>query len=387
MNRMKNIVLTTALMKTLLQAFDPDSGTTVTTDMEPAVSIDHAERLVTGIQSLMTVLGITEMTPMAVGTLVKFYKFSKKGDTAAQVGEGEEIGLTEYERKLVKTWELGLEKYRKRSTAELIQKIGRDKAVNKTDDLLEREIQKGIKSKFYTFLADGEGSMSATCSTLQACLAELWGALQTYEPFIDGDFNPVYFVNPQDIAYYLRTAQISLQTAFGFKYVEDFLGLGMVVVDPSVPAAHPIATVKENLNGVYIPTGGDIGSTFGLTSDVTGMVGIKHFLVDGKASIDTLMMSGVLFYAEDLGGVFSGEVTGNVQLRVDKTKVTVAASATATVTATTDPAGETVTWASADTSVATVAAGVITGVAAGKTTVTAKCGDKVCKVAVTVTAS
>ena len=52
---MKNIVLTTALMKTLLQAFDPEAGTTVTTDMEPAVSIDHTERLVTGIQSLMTV--------------------------------------------------------------------------------------------------------------------------------------------------------------------------------------------------------------------------------------------------------------------------------------------------------------------------------------------
>lgn len=367
------------------QMFDAESGTTVSADMEPAISIDHAERLVTGIQSLMTVLGITELTPMAVGTLIKFYKFSRKGNIPAQAGEGEEIGLIEYQRELVKTWELGLEKYRKRSTAELIQKVGRDKAVNKTDDLLEREIQKGIKSKFYTFLADGEGSMSATSSSLQACLAELWAALQTYEPFVDGDFNPVYFVNPQDIAYYLRTAQISLQTAFGFKYVEDFLGLGMVVVDPSVPAAHPIATVKENLNGAYIPANGDIGETFGLTADSTGMVGIKHFLVDGKASIDTLMMTGVLFYAEDLGGVFSGEVTGNVQLRVDKTKVSVAAEATATVTATTDPAGETVTWASADTSVATVSSGVITGVAAGKTTVTAKCGDKVCKIAVTVT--
>ena len=74
-------------------------------------------------------------------------------------------------------------------------------------------------------------------------------------------------------------------------------------------------------------------------------------------------------------------------MTVDKTKVSVAPAGTATVTATTDPAGETVTWASADTSVATVNAGVITGVAAGKTTVTAKCGDKVRKVAVTVTGS
>lgn len=308
MNRMKNIVLTTALMKGLLLAFDPDTGTTVTTDMEPAVSIDHTERLVTGIQSLMTVLGITELTPMAVGTLVKFYKFSKKGQTAAQVGEGEEIGLTEYQRTLVNTWELTLSKYRKRSTAELIQKIGRDKAVNKTDDLLERELQKDVKAKFYTFLGNGTGTITGTTTGLQATLAKLWGALQTYQPFVDGDFSPVYFVNPGDIADYLSTAQISLQTAFGFKYVEDFLGLGMAIIDPSVDATHPLATVKENLNGVYIPTGGDIGATFGLTSDATGLVGMKHFLVDGKASIDTLMMTGVTFYAEDLGGVFKGTI-------------------------------------------------------------------------------
>jgi hypothetical protein len=70
----------------LKQMFDADSGTTVSTDMEPAVSIDHAERLVTGIQSLMTVLGITEVTPIPVGTLVKFYKFSRKGNIPAQVG-------------------------------------------------------------------------------------------------------------------------------------------------------------------------------------------------------------------------------------------------------------------------------------------------------------
>lgn len=292
--------------KYLMQMFEVDTNTTVATDMEPAVSIDHSERLVTGIQSLLDILGITELTPMAVGTLVKFYKYSKK-NTPEQVAEGEEIALTEYERKQVATYELKLEKYRKRSTAELIQKVGKDKAVNKTDSLLEKDVQKGIKSKFYTFLKTGTGTATAGKS-LQPALANLWGALSTYEPFVDGDFTPVYFVNPSDIADYLGTAQVTTQTAFGFKYIEDFLGLGMVIIDPSVEAKKPQATVKENLNGVYIPTGGDVGATFGLTADSTGMVGMKHFLVDGKASIDTLLMSGVTLYAEDLSGIFKGEI-------------------------------------------------------------------------------
>lgn len=283
-----------------------DANTTVAADIEPAISIDHNERLVTGIQSLLTVLNITQMIPMATGTTVKFYKYAKK-NTPEQVGEGEEIKLTEYERKLASTYELTLEKYRKRSTAEAIQKVGKDKAVNKTDELLEREVQKGIKKKFYDFLKTGTGT-AAKGATLQAALANIWAKLSSYGPFIDGDFTPIYFVNPLDIADYLSTAAVTIQTAFGFNYLENFLGLGTVIIDPSVEAKKPCATVKENLNGVYVPANGDVGTTFGLTSDSTGMVGMKHFLVDGKASIDTLLMSGVTLYPEDLSGVFKGEI-------------------------------------------------------------------------------
>ena len=54
------------------------------------------------------------------------------------------------------------------------------------------------------------------------------------------------------------------------------------------------------------------------------------------------------------------------------TKVTITTAAGTTLTATTVPSGQTVTWASANTGVATVStSGVITGVAAGKTKVSA----------------
>ena len=69
-------------------------------------------------------------------------------------------------------------------------------------------------------------------------------------------------------------------------------------------------------------------------------------------------------------------------ITLNKSSVTVTAAAgaghTAAVSATTIPAGETVTWESSDTDVATVSSGTITGVAAGTCTVTAsftKTGD------------
>lgn len=56
---------------------------------------------------------------------------------------------------------------------------------------------------------------------------------------------------------------------------------------------------------------------------------------------------------------------------LDKKTATVAAGSTVTLTATTVPDDETVTWASDDTSVATVSGGVVTGVAAGTATISA----------------
>ena len=56
---------------------------------------------------------------------------------------------------------------------------------------------------------------------------------------------------------------------------------------------------------------------------------------------------------------------------LDKHTVSVVDEATTTLVATTTPAGATVTWASADTSIATVANGLVTGKDVGKTNITA----------------
>lgn len=197
-----------------LQRFAVIENTTVTGDLEPAISIDHTNRLVDNIVKLQEVLGITEMEPMAAGTNIKQYKLEKE-NSPAQVAEGEVINLTKISRKLVKTHELRLKKYRKLVTAEDIQKSGHDVAINKTDGKLVSEVRKDIKKDFFTMLGTGTGT-AAQSKTLQEALSAIWGKLQTR--FEDVDATPVFFINPEDVAEYLGKAAVTMQTAFGFSY-------------------------------------------------------------------------------------------------------------------------------------------------------------------------
>ena len=139
-------------------------------------------------------------------------------------------------------------------------------------------------------------------------MANLWAKLQGY--YEDMDVTPIYFINQQDVADYLGTAQITMQTAFGFTYIENFLGLGTAIISPQVTAKAPIATAQENLNGAYAPVSGDVAQTFGLTYDASGMIGMTHQMKSENATIDTLIMSNVIFYPEYADGVFKGTIQG-----------------------------------------------------------------------------
>ncbi len=287
-----------------LQKFAATANTTLSTDFEPAISIDFTSRIEDSIQKLMEVLGIVEMIPMSEGTEIKIYKTTQK-NTPSQVGEGETIPLTEIERKVATTIALTLNKYRKKTTAEAIQKVGKDVALNRTDAKLVQGVQKAIKKDLFTTLATGTGK--ATGTNLQTTLTNLWAKLQ--ERFEDSDVNPVFFINPTDVAEYLGTASVTTQTAFGFSYIANFVGLGTAIISPQVKAKEPIATVEENLNGAYVSMNGDLAQSFGLTPDSTGYVGMTHSVSTSDASIDTLVMSSVKFYPEYADGVFKGTIT------------------------------------------------------------------------------
>ena len=277
--------------------------TTVASDVAPAISIDLTSKLSEGIRSLQELLGVNDMIAMAEGTTVNIYKSKLKGDLRKQNAEGETVPLTEVERKKVDAT-LSLDFYRKITTAQAIQKSGRENALYDTDRALIGAIRKAIKGAFFTALATGTGVADAK-DTLQAQLAQGWAEIHEY--YEDIDSSPVHFVNPADVADYLGTASITTQNAFGFDYVEDFLGLGTVIFSASVDAGTVISTAKENLHCAYVPANGAVGQEFGMTSDESGLVGICHKVNTSMAGIESLLMTGVKFFPEDLAGVFIGE--------------------------------------------------------------------------------
>ncbi len=286
----------------LLQLF-AEEGTTTTTDMAPAISVDFTSRISINIVELQKLLGITDLIPMSAGTDIKIYKW-EVGALADQVGEGETIGLTKIKRVLANTISLSLDKYRRNTTAETIQKVGRNIAINQSDEKLVGQVQKKTKKSLYEALKKGTGAV--TGENLQKVLANLWAKLQEY--YEDEDVTPIYFINQQDVADYLGTAQITMQTAFGFTYIENFLGLGTAIISPQVTAKNPIATAKENMRGAYVPMSGDVAQTFSLMADSTGLVGMTHAVKSSDASIDTLLMSCVKFFPEFQDGVFIGTI-------------------------------------------------------------------------------
>ena len=288
-----------------LQLFAAETGASLSTDLEPAISIDFTSRISQNIRELRDLLGVTNLIPMSAGTDIKVYKWTVE-ELASQVGEGEVITPTKVKRALGQTITLDLDKYRRVTTAESIQKVGRTIAVNESDDQLIKKVQKAVKTSLYTMLKAGTGSASG--ASLQIVLANLWAKLQEY--YEDEDVTPIFFINQQDVADYLGTAQITMQTAFGFTYIENFLGLGTAIVSPQVTAKQPIATAKENIRGAYVPMSGDVARTFNLTADETGLIGMTHSTATSTATVDTLIMSCVKFVPDFADGVFKGTIAG-----------------------------------------------------------------------------
>ena len=256
------------------------------------------------LAKLIEVLGVTRRIPMMEGTTMYTYKMSGTLQSGA-VAEGDIIPLSQYEQEKVPVGEITLNKWRKAVSAEAIKKSGYATAVVETDAALLRDVQNGIRTDLFGFINAAEGATSASGATLQALLANLWGQLQVL--FEDDTAEAVYFVNPLDVADYLGTANITVQTAFGMNYVENFLGLGTVIMSNRITKGTAIATAKQNLIMYYLTMNGDLAAAFNLTTDELGYIGIKSgYQNEERAQIESLVMDGIQFLVEYAEGVVKG---------------------------------------------------------------------------------
>ena len=278
-------------------------------DMKRIREVDFVQQFThSSLAKLIEVLGVTRKIPMMEGTTM--YVLTTTGELVndGTVGEGEIIPLSHFEQTKTPVGEITLKKWRKGVSAEAIKKSGYASAVRDTDAKLLSLVQNGVRTDLFGFLNGTiTGSVQVVGVGLQKALAAAWGQLQVL--FEDDTAQAVYFVNPLDVADYLGGATISTQTAFGMNYIEDFLGLGTVIMSSRITQGTFVATAKENIIMYYLTMNGDIADAFKLTADELGYIGINSgYQNNERAQIESLVMDGIQFLVEYAGGVVKGTI-------------------------------------------------------------------------------
>lgn len=332
------------------------------------------------LQKLIEALGVTRKIVMQEGTTMYVYKTTGTLESG-EVPEGEVIPLSQYARTKTAMGEITLKKWRKAVTAEAIKKSGYNEAVNETDKKMIQDVQKGIRSDFFTSLTSFDNTVVAA-STFQAVLAKTWGQLQVL--FENDAVETVHFVNPLTIADYLATATITVQTAFGMNYIEDFLGLGTVIMNSQIPQGEVYSTAKENIILYYVSMSGEVSNAFNLTADETGYIGTHLTQNDERAQLERLVMSGIQFLVEYADGVVYGKIDSTPTLgsiSVSSSAGTASGDTAITISEYSQPSDETYKYKVADTTAPTVKYGqkLTTGWTAwnGTSDITAATGKKI----------
>ena len=288
-----------------------EANLTKAADMKRIREVDFVNQFThSSLAKLIEVLGVTRKIPMMEGTTMYVYTMSGELQSGS-VAEGEIIPLSKIEQTKTPVGEITLKKWRKGVSAEAIKKSGYQTAVVETDAKLLSLVQAGVRSDLFGFINGSiTGSTSVTGTTLQKALAAAWGQLQVL--FEDDTAEAVYFVNPLDVADYLGNATITTQTAFGMNYIEDFLGLGTVILSSRITQGTFAATAKENLIMYFLTMNGDIAEAFNLTADELGYIGINSgYQNNERAQIESLVMDGIQFLVEYAAGVVKGTIDAN----------------------------------------------------------------------------
>ena len=262
-------------------------------------SVDYSNRFADELTGFAEALGITRPFPVQEGFKIKLYTKPEVDLADCNVAEGDIIPLSKVTPQPHSEKEITLNKYRKATSAEAIQRYGIDQAINLTDDALVGEIQKGIRDDLFTMVQAGQETDNLS-EGLQGALATAWGAVQV--AFEDDTVGTVVFAHPLDVAETIANKQLTLETRFGLNYYTDATGT-TVFTSTQVERGSIYATAPDNLQIAYVPANSDMGRAFGLTSDSTGYLGMKHFTHDESATQQTLVMSGVLMFPERVDGV------------------------------------------------------------------------------------
>jgi hypothetical protein len=275
-----------------------------------AREVDFVTRFSDNWDALRKIMGIMRPIRKTPGTKLISYKATVDGTLAGgtSVGEGEEIPFTKLKVAPTTYGDIEVAKYAKSVTIESVTKYGAEVAVEKTDEAFINALQTQVLTDFYTFL--GTGSLKVTGEkSWQRALA--MGKAKVLEKFagMDKDVTEVVgFANILDAYDYLGDKDITVQTAFGVNYIENFLGYRTLFLLPTKYIAQNkvIATPVENIDLYYIDPGDSDFGKMGLNYTVKGETNLIGVHAEGdysRATGNMYALMGMKLWAEYLDGI------------------------------------------------------------------------------------
>ena len=271
-----------------------------------AREIDFVTRFADNWDALRTIMGIMRPIRKTTGTNLVSYRATVTLQSGA-VGEGEEIPYSLASVTPVAYGDITLEKYAKAVSIEAVEKYGAEIAIEKTDDQFLVELQNNVLTRFYNFL--NTGAMTSAETTWQKALAMAKGnVIDKFNKMRKTVTQVIGFANVLDLYEYIGTADITVQTAFGLTYVQDFLGYSTLFLlsEPDIPRGRVIAVPVENIDLYYIDPSDSDFARLGLDYTVAGETNLIGFHANGNYNTavgEMFALMGMTLWAEYLDGI------------------------------------------------------------------------------------
>ena len=290
----------------------PKANLTMSANIEVrAREIDFVTRFGDTWESLREILSVMRMIRKENGTVLK----TKSASIVLQdgkVGEGEEIpySLANVDEKPY--GEIKIEKYAKAVSIEAVDEHGAEAAINMTDEAFLNELQGNILDRFYAHLATG--TLTSNEATFQMAVAMAIGKVKDkFKKMRKNHSKIVVWVNTLDAYKYLGAAELTVQSAFGIDYVENFMGADKMIFSSEIAEGKVIATPVDNIICYYVDPSNSGFRKLGLEYTVSGETPLIGFHANGNYNTavgESFALMGLTLLTEYIDAIAVVSITG-----------------------------------------------------------------------------
>lgn len=266
--------------------------------------IDFVTSFARNWQALQEIMGITSPIRKQNGTDLTS-KYAEGTLQSGDVPEGEFIPRSHFTVKEKPYAKIKVEKYSKEVSIEAVHDHGYEAAVNMTDEEFLVQLQENVSTRFYDYLKTG--TMTFEEKTFQMAFAMALGKVKDkFKKMHRNVTSTAVFVNTLDLYAYLGSSDITVQNAFGFNYLQNFLGAEITFISSEIPRGMLIATPVNNIVSYYVSPADSDFAKIGLSYTTDGVTNLIGFHAQGdydRATGVSYALMGFTLFAEYIDAI------------------------------------------------------------------------------------